>query len=93
MVNLKRTRGIIMKIKTRYRSGKPFHKSEFSLDDKKSLKREIQLWRDKLGVSSSTFMDALNDNLDDEEMNHVKDLVQKSLKENQEKTIKAMNTS
>ena len=90
MVNLKNTKGIILKIKSRNRSGSPFHKSEFAVEDKKAVIREIKLWVDKLGIPRSTFKKALDDNLDKEEMANVKDLIRKQIKESEENTQKAL---
>lgn len=48
--NLKNTNSSIIKIKIRSVEGYPQHKSEFRLNDRKSIIREVELWKEKFGV-------------------------------------------
>lgn len=91
MTNLRRTRGIIMKIRSRDRTGKMIHKSEFSIDDPKAITQELKLWRDKFGVSSQTFKVVMNGEFDHEEYNNVRGMMEESIKESQEKVKIAMS--
>lgn len=77
----------------RYRSGKPFHKHEFSSDDNRERKIMIKFLHDKVGFSRKVFKEALGDNFDKEEFKNVKDLFAKQIKDGREKTRKAMKGS
>lgn len=90
MANLTRTRGIILKIRSRDRSGRLIHKSEFSTDDSKAVGNELKIWRDKFGIPLKTFKVVTQSPIDQEELNNVKKLMQDQIKEEQEKTKKAL---
>lgn len=90
MGNLRNTRGNIIKVKSRDRSGRPIHKSEFSTDDKKAVDRELRVWKDKLGVPISTFKNLIENPFDDEEFANVKELMKKDREENRQKVRKAV---
>lgn len=82
-----------MKIRSRDRTGKIIHKSEFSMDDPKAINEELRLWRDKFGVSSQTFQRVMVNEFDQEEFNNVKALMEKSIKESQGKVKEAMTSN
>ncbi len=91
MVNLRGTNGSILKIRSRDRSGRNIHKSQFSTDDTKSVERELRIWKDKLGVPLSAFTNILKKPFDDEELANVKKLMQKDIVESNGKTKKALS--
>ena len=90
MVNLRSTRGSILKIRSRTRDGRNIHKSQFAIDDKKSVERELRIWKDKLGVPLSAFHNIIKRPFDDEELANVKELMKDSMKKSNEKTKKIL---
>lgn len=91
MPNLGRTKGIIIKVRSRDRSGRLIHKSNFSLDDKTQVRRELKLWRDKLGVENEIFKNLNGNNVDREEINDLKKLVREKIEEDNKKLKEALS--
>jgi len=91
MVNLRGTSGSIIKIRSRDRSGRNIHRSQFSTDDTKSVERELRIWKDKLGVPMSVFASVLKKPFDDEELANVKKLMHKDIVESNDNTKKALS--
>jgi len=79
-------------VRARHRSGQPFHKSEFSLDDERAKINHIKILHDKMGFSKKIFKKALGE-FDREEYNNVKELFAKQIDEGRENTKKAMKGS
>ncbi len=77
--NLRNTNGIIVKTRMWDRGGHLIHKGSFSMDDTKSVKRELITWRDGLGVPDKIFKEVLKFKGDDE----VRMMLKKRLEEDQ----------
>lgn len=87
--NLRRSRGIIIKVRARDNNGVVLHKGEFSISDEKNVERELITWKDSFGVPSRIFDKVAKQkyNLDDYEM--IKEQMKKSIEESKEKIKKA----
>lgn len=85
MVNLKKTRGNIIKIRSRDRSGRLIHKSQISCDDEKSAVRELRVWIDKLGVSREVMKKALINKVPDEDQQIIAEMMKENIKKSDEK--------
>lgn len=79
MVNLRGTNGVIVKVRCRDRNGRMIHKNQFSIDDKKSVERELRIWKDKLGVPLSSFRNIVNDPIDKEELQNIREMMLKDV--------------
>lgn len=90
--NLRRSRGIILKIRSRERVGKLIHKSQISMDDHRAVANEVKLWIDKFGVPRETFRFVLENPMDQEELANVKQMMKDHLNEGEEKVKKAMSS-
>ena len=75
MTNLRNTRGSIIKVSSRDRTGRTIHKNQFSSDDPKSVREELKTWKDKLGVPNKVFKEVMESNFDNEEYNNVRELM------------------
>jgi len=75
--NLRNTNGIIVKTRMWDRGGHLLHKGSFSMDDEKSVKRELITWRDGLGVSDKIFKAVLRFKGDDEVRRMLKDRLER----------------
>ena len=91
MVNLKGTKGLIISVRSRDRTGRNIHKHEFSIDDKKAIDNELRTWKDKLGVPLKTFQDIVNNPLKVSELEEVRNLVKQRMNENKSKLKKAFS--
>ena len=91
MTNLKGTRGSIIKIRSRTRDGRNIHKSQISIDDTKSVERELRIWKDKLGVPISAFANVLKNPIDEEELKNVREMVKKSIVISNEKVKNSLS--
>jgi len=87
MANLKGTRGLILKIRSRDRSGRNIHKAQFSVDDKKAVERELRVWKDKLGVPLESFRNIVKEPIDQEEIENMREMMKKSISDG-DKNIK-----
>ncbi len=88
--NLRGTNGIIVKIRCRDRNGRNVHKNQFSVDDHKSVERELRTWKDKLGVPLSSFKNIVSNPIDQEELSNIRRMMQKDINESNEKMKKAL---
>lgn len=57
--NLRNTKGLILNINSRDRSGRIVHKSKFSIDDDESVQNEIRNWMRCLGIKKKVIKHAL----------------------------------
>lgn len=84
IVNLRGTNGIIIKIRCRDRNGRNVHKNQFSVDDRKSVERELRTWKDKLGVPLDSFRNIVNNPIDDEELQNIREMMKKDIQKGNE---------
>jgi len=91
IVNLRGTNGIIVKVRCRDRNGKNVHRNQFSVADKKSVERELRIWKDKLGVPVQLFRNIITNPIDNEELEKIKDMMKKDIETTKAKVKKAFN--
>ena len=90
MSGLRKTNGVIVKIRSRDRSGKLMHKNEFSLDDSKRVENELRVWKDKFGVPVKVFNDVVS-GVNQEDFDDLRGLMKRRAEESREKVKRSMS--
>jgi len=89
--NLKNPKGLIMKIRARDPDGNMVHKNEFVMSDLKSVERELRVWKDNFGTPSRVFQKLLFKPVNQEDLDIIKEQVQKRIAKDKETLRKALS--